>query len=335
MPRFLFLLAIPFLLLSCSEEPISIKDLKPDAVGLHGQVVVVMTQTEWDGRPGEAVRGFLEQPYLRLPQNEPMFSIVFQEVEAYEHFFRKHHTVIMVDVQDHIDYKDHGRIKVIRDEEANGQARYILGAKNWEQLVELCSEKGGSLARSIQEEHLTRVASQLRMHHSAELIQVLRDTAGVHIDMVKGYYLAQAEDDFTWLRKGANKNIDELRQHYYVYRTPYTSDTDFGLNQILNRRDSVLSSYVKTGAVDGGMITERRFEIYADTISHKGNFAVLTKGLWKIPSEFMGGPFVSLSFLDKESKNIITVEGNTYAPHEEKREFMRTMEAVIRSAQEL
>jgi len=57
--------------------------------------------------------------------------------------------------------------------------------------------------------------------------------------------------------------------------------------------------------------------------------------LWKIPAKFMGGPFVSLSFLDKESKNIITIEGNVYAPHDKKREFMREIEAIVRTAKEL
>ena len=335
MRNLLLLLFSSIVLFSCSDEPITQQDIIPTSVGLHGEVVVVMTQTEKDGRPGESIIEFLEAPYQRLPQYEPMFKVVFQQAETYEKFYQKHHSVITVDIRDHIDYQDGGRVKVSRDQEAVGQVRYVMGAKNWEDFTILCEERGEELANLIQDEQRKRVRKQLKRYHSKELQKVLRDTADLKIDMIKGLFLAESRDNFTWLRKGRSKNNPELQQEYYIYRTPYNSDQAFSLESLIQLRDSVLKEHVKANVTEGEMSTETRFEVVLDTINHNGEFATLMKGLWKIPAKFMGGPFVSLSFLDKESKNIITIEGNVYAPHDKKREFMREIEAIVRTAKEL
>ena len=45
----------------------------------------------------------------------------------------------------------------------------------------------------------------------------------------------------------------------------------------------------------------------------------------------MGGPFYSLTTYDEKSGMLVTVEGYVYAPFFEKREYMREVEAVVRS----
>ena len=171
--------------------------------------------------------------------------------------------------------------------------------------------------------------------NSKELQKIARDTAGVQIDLIHGFYLAESNADFTWFRKGKSKTTPELQEEYYIYRTPYVSDQAFSLESLIQMRDSVLANHVKADVPDGEMSTEIRFEVMLDTISHNGKFATLMKGLWKIPAKFMGGPFVSLSFLDKEAQEIITIEGNVYAPHDKKREFMREIESIVRTAKEI
>ena len=48
-------------------------------------------------------------------------------------------------------------------------------------------------------------------------------------------------------------------------------------------------------------------------------------------NDFMGGPFVSHFFLDKERKNIIAVDGFVYAPKYPKRNYMRQVESIMYS----
>jgi hypothetical protein len=43
----------------------------------------------------------------------------------------------------------------------------------------------------------------------------------------------------------------------------------------------------------------------------------------------MGGPFVSLSTVDEERRELITVEGFVYAPQFNKRDYLRELEAIV------
>ena len=45
----------------------------------------------------------------------------------------------------------------------------------------------------------------------------------------------------------------------------------------------------------------------------------------------MGGPFYSLTTYDERSGELVTVEGYAYAPFFDKREYMREVEAIVRS----
>ncbi|MEA2041959.1 MAG: DUF4837 family protein, partial [Bacteroidota bacterium] len=62
-----------------------------------------------------------------------------------------------------------------------------------------------------------------------------------------------------------------------------------------------------------------------------GNFAVITRGLWRVEGAFMGGPFVNYAVLDKARNRIVYIDGFVYAGRQEKRRFMREVEAIVSS----
>jgi hypothetical protein len=53
------------------------------------------------------------------------------------------------------------------------------------------------------------------------------------------------------------------------------------------------------------------------------------RGLWKLEHDFMGGPYISLSVLDPARKRVITVEGDVYAPKNNKRNLLQQVAAMI------
>ena len=57
------------------------------------------------------------------------------------------------------------------------------------------------------------------------------------------------------------------------------------------------------------------------------------RGLWRIKGDFMGGPFVSHTRLDKASHRIITTEVFIYSPDKMKRDLMRRLEASLYTLQ--
>ena len=60
-------------------------------------------------------------------------------------------------------------------------------------------------------------------------------------------------------------------------------------------------------------------------------FAVETRGLWMVQNDFMGGPFISYTFVDPTLERVITIDGYVYNPSDLKRNFIRQMEAIFHS----
>jgi hypothetical protein len=79
------------------------------------------------------------------------------------------------------------------------------------------------------------------------------------------------------------------------------------------------------------MTTETEVPLNFNILKFNDNYASEMRGLWRVENDFMGGPFISLSVLDASRRRVITVEGNVYAPKNEKRNYLRQLEAMIYS----
>lgn len=79
------------------------------------------------------------------------------------------------------------------------------------------------------------------------------------------------------------------------------------------------------------MTTEYRLQPRYEEVSFRGRFAAKMRGLWKMEGDFMGGPWTSLAWVDEARGQLVTVDGYVYAPYFGKREYLREVEAMVRS----
>ena len=49
-------------------------------------------------------------------------------------------------------------------------------------------------------------------------------------------------------------------------------------------------------------------------------------------NDFMGGPYVHYTFVDEENSRVINLDGFVYAPKFNKREYLRELEALLKTA---
>jgi hypothetical protein len=62
-----------------------------------------------------------------------------------------------------------------------------------------------------------------------------------------------------------------------------------------------------------------------------GEYALMTKGLWRVKDGFKGGPYVNLMTYDKVKNKIIMADGYVYAPEFRKKNYIHQLEAIVRS----
>jgi hypothetical protein len=53
------------------------------------------------------------------------------------------------------------------------------------------------------------------------------------------------------------------------------------------------------------------------------------RGFWEVEGDFMGGPFVSYTTLDKATNKLITIDCYLFSPKDEKRNLLRSLEHLI------
>lgn len=83
------------------------------------------------------------------------------------------------------------------------------------------------------------------------------------------------------------------------------------------------------GAKEGMYMSTDSITVDVRPIDIHGDYTMEARGLWRMKGDFMGGPFVSHTRLDKANQRIITAEIFVYSPDKLKRNLVRMLEASL------
>jgi hypothetical protein len=116
-----------------------------------------------------------------------------------------------------------------------------------------------------------------------------------------------------------------------IYATEYLDTAQLNPKYILNWRNIQTRQYIP-GPSDGSyMVTSLDF--VPPVVSYPEDFpldyVVEVRGLWKVENDFMGGPFINYTFVDKKRNRLISMDGYVYNPNEFKRNYLRQMESIF------
>ena len=93
-------------------------------------------------------------------------------------------------------------------------------------------------------------------------------------------------------------------------------------------RDSIMKENIKGENDDIYMTTVKGSTATKMTADHSGK-RIVTRGLWAMEGDAMGGPFVSHTIRNTKTGKTLTAEAFVYAPGESKRNKMRQLEALL------
>ena len=83
------------------------------------------------------------------------------------------------------------------------------------------------------------------------------------------------------------------------------------------------------GAKEGMYMSTDSITVDVRPIDVHGDYTMEARGLWRMKGDFMGGPFVSHTRLDKTNQRIVTAEVFVYSPNKLKRNLVRMLEASL------
>jgi hypothetical protein len=142
----------------------------------------------------------------------------------------------------------------------------------------------------------------------------------------ESYGLVDDTGNFLWFRQ----EIAKGSMNIIAYEVPMPQK-DSIINTIISERDSIGKNHVP-GQFEGTyMMTESAFTPLSFKTNFNGYQAFETRGKWVVKNDFMAGPFLNYTIIDKANNRLLVIDGFTFAPSIKKRDFMFELEAILKT----
>lgn len=317
----LFILLI-FFSFSCDRSKSGTQKSK----GRPNEILVVTDDPKyWSGMPGSEIREFLTQPVYGLPQPEPAYNLINVNSKDFNALFKTFRDVLIIEVKPELD-------SIIVETKKNlwafPQRVVRISGKSDSAVAQAFLMRKEAIFSLFEEVEMERLSIANQVAAQTKITSAIEKRFGINIKVPAGFKVSKEFENFMWIRQEASKFSYGL----ILYSLPYKDTAAFNPLTLLSVRDRFLKENIP-GPIAGSYMKTAIEEVppQSKIIDFKGLFAVETRGLWELENDFMGGPFLSYTFVNFYTQKLITISGYVYAPGTTKREHMRQIEAILNS----
>ena len=319
MKKALFLLLfISNLFLSCTKK----HDKETEkTTGKINTISVIIDDQLWNGEVGDSIRNKFAAPVLGLPKEEPLFNINQYPVKLLEGFVTKTRNSVVIKKE------AKNSFEVIENEYASPQNVFHISGKTTSSILALIEKNAPEIINKMRQ---TEIEENQRIIDTAKIeTQKIQKKFNINLRIPKGYNYVYQRRKFIWLKK----EITSGNTSILIYQLPFRTikpNTNI-IKKIIRNRDSIGRLYIRGTIPRTHMITEDSYSPYLFHINLNGKEAYETKGTWELKNDYMSGPFINYTIIDRTNKRILVLEGFCYDPSKEKRDLMFELESIIKS----
>ena len=311
----LFLMALLMIVVSSCDDKKEGPKKARSAGGTSEILVVTQNDEQWDGMIGDTIRAFFLQPQYGLPQPEALNKLSHIKVSGFSDLFKKHKCLLIVEINPNLDKPV---VETGEDVWAAPQRVIKIVAPSRASWCQTFNEQKEAYKVMYDKVERDRIMTVLRPSNNTKITQRIKEKLGFDMTIPSGFFISKDESDFMWIRKELEKNSFGI----FIYTTPYKDTLQLELSSLVSVRDRMLQKYVP-GPADGSfMTTEKEFvpPVVNYVSTYPTGFAAEMRGMWCLVGDYMAGPFISYTFPDNETGNLVTLEGYVYYPNHDKRD---------------
>ncbi|WP_456423034.1 DUF4837 family protein [Lutibacter sp.] len=314
------LLVIISFIISCDSRN-NQKVLK-EANGRINNLLVVMKNSEWQGKLGDELRKIIAEPVIGLPQPEPQFEVSQVPPESFGRMFKASRNILEIGIS------NKNSLTIGTDVYASPQKIITIIGKSEKELINVIQKNSKKIISEFKKSDLRSVQRKiLKKYWDPSKIKTF-EKQGYSLKIPRTYNKVEDNGDFIWYRYHLfGGNSMEL----ISYTVPITSEDDENGNNIVAIRDSIGKKYMPGEIENSYMITEKAYTPHIFEVKLDGKKAFETRGKWEVKGVYMAGPFLSYTVVDKPNNRLVVVEGLTYAPSINKRDYMFELEAILKT----
>ena len=317
--QFLFILFSFIIITSCTTSPHTKN--KTSSAGATSEVLVVMNKSFWENAPGQAVKDYLGQFQYGLNQNQPIFKLVNIPESSLNDMYKKHRNLLWLDVNN----SNNNSFELKKDVWGAPQKVFKFSVKTENDFLSLFEKNKITIMEGFKDSERERINNAFALSAKIEYKHKLDALFGFHLIFPEGFFWAIEKSNFLWVRKETRS----FSQAVVIYTKPYIDTTDLSLESLISFRDTMVRNIPGTEE-NSYMSTETGVMPQYKTINFKNMYAVELRGFWKQKGGgFMGGPFLSYSFVDENTGRLICLEAYVQYPNEDKRDLLLQIESIL------
>jgi hypothetical protein len=296
------------------------------SLGKVNKVMVVTKVSDWNGDIGAAVRNSFGEMVVGLPQPEPVLSVSQIAPNGFRSMMKVSRNILIIGEGEKEDFY------IKKNVYAQPQTIiYVYGTDDASVIKVFNAHKKEIIAAYISSDILMtqKIFKEKKLDESQ--FKTLQNL-GVSFTAPENFKTVDDTGDFLWLRQHLVSGIAKTgSNNILVYAVPLEEETNVFEN-IIAVRNSIGKKYIPgTDPETMHMITEEAYTPFTSEIILDGKKTYETRGKWEVKNDFMAGPFVNYSVVDKKHNRIVVFEGFTYAPSVNKRAFLFELEAIAKS----
>jgi hypothetical protein len=323
MKKIFSILTITFLLSSCIGTD---KKILRQSIGKINKVMVVAKISDWTGDIGREVRNSFGELMVGLPQPENILSVSQVAPNGFSSMMKSSRNILIITETE----KEGFTVK--KNIYAQPQTIVYVQAKDDESIIKILKKHKNEIRNIFIESDIQftqRIFNKDKVDNSQ--YKTLRNL-GVTFTIPKKFRTVDDTGEFLWLRNHLMSGIAKTgSNNILVYSLPLTDESKISDN-IIAVRDSIGKKFIPGSDPETmHMITEEAYTPFTFDATIDGKKAYETRGKWEVKNDFMAGPFLNYTVVDKKNNRLIVFEGFTYAPSVSKRAFVFELEAIAKS----
>ena len=313
------------MMVSCAEK--SGTERKDRSVGGTAEIMVVtQNDGQWNSMIGDSIRHFFLDYQYGLPQPESRCELAHINVAGFSDMFKKHKCILEVEINPSLE-------KAVAETAENLWAapqRYVkISAPTATAWVEKFDEQKEVYLQWFDKVERARILNVFRPTADKPIAEAIAKRFGFTMTVPQGFYIAKNESDFMWLRKEQERSSADI----VIYQIPYSDTAQFSTESLIAMRNMMVGKYIPGPSEGSYMATEVEHvpPMLTNVHDFPAGYTMEMRGMWRVENNYMGGPFVSYTFADNRTGNLVTVEGFYYEPNQKKRNMLLQLEAILYS----
>ena len=323
MKKICILFTIALFLSSCVGND---KFILRNSIGKINKVMVVAKASDWNGDIGKEIRNSFGELMVGLPQPESLLKVSQVAPNGFGNMMKVARNILVIGVSDEEKYF------VRKNVYAQPQTIIYVYAKDKEGVIKMFKKHKKEIIKTVIQSDISMTQNLFKKNKLDDTQFKTLQNLGISLTIHNKFKTVDDTGDFLWLRHHLTSGIAKTgSNNILVYSVPLEDETQVS-DSIIAVRDRIGKKYIPGSNPETMyMITEEAYTPFTFDAVIDGKKAYETRGKWEVKNDFMAGPFLNYTILDKQRNRLLIFEGFTYAPSVSKRAFLFELEAIAKS----